>query len=408
MQRQRRLPTSVRIDYAPGMPASAAQSLGIKPGDALYADIAASSPQIEQGRTLPPALLERMRQAGLFRLCLPTAIGGLEVEPTALIETVETVSAADGAAGWCVAIAATSGLLAGYLSVDRARQVYGDRADGISGGVFAPRGKAVSHEDGFRVSGRWPFASGIDHCGWLMGGCMVEGEDGPRRLASGVPESFLMLFPADTARRIDTWSVSGLRGTGSHDMQVDEVFVPRDLAVSLVSDTPVQPGPLYRFPVFALLAVGIASVSLGLAKRAIDELSGLASTKVPGSGRRTLAERSEVTTAVARAHARLGGARAFLLQSVAEVWTAVQAGDDIAVADRAMLRIAAVQTTRDCADVIDSMYDAGGGTSIYDSCVLQRCFRDVHTATQHAMVGHSVLDLAGRALLGVPVDVSML
>src|SRR5207244_12680488 len=181
----------------------------------------------------------------------------------------------------------------------------------VTGGVLRRASGAEAGDGGYGVTGRWPLGSGCEHWAWLMGGSVVVENGAPRLLPSGMPDSRLMLFPATEARIIDTWTVSGLRGTGSHDIAVDDLFVPAARSCSLITDRPRERGPLSAFPVFGLLALGIAAVALGIARRAIDELRSLASGKTPTGSRRPLAERPVVQAQVAEAEAGLGSARAF-------------------------------------------------------------------------------------------------
>jgi alkylation response protein AidB-like acyl-CoA dehydrogenase len=361
--------------------------------------IRAAADEIETGRRLPRDLVEALVDAGVFRLCVPRSLGGAEAHPRLLLDVVETVAAADGSAGWCVMIGATSGLVSAYLADDVAREIYGDpRA--ITGGVFAPRGTAVPDGDALRVSGRWPFASGSEHCTWLMAGCLVR-DDGP-------PRSRMVLVPASEARILDTWTVAGLRGTGSHDLTLENVRVPVGRSVSLVDDRPRAAGVLFAFPVFGLLAIGIAAVAVGIARAAIDEFVRLAREKSPQGSRRTLAERGVVQGQVAEAEALVRAARAFLHEAVADAWDVAQAHGAIGPRERAILRLAATHATTSAARATDLMYGAGGGTSIYDASPLQRCFRDVHVATQHVMVAGATYELTGRLFLGLETDVSQL
>jgi alkylation response protein AidB-like acyl-CoA dehydrogenase len=209
-------------------------------------------------------------------------------------------------------------------------------------------------------------------------------------------------------RIIDTWDVAGLRGTGSHDIAVEDRFVPGARSLSLISDRPRADGPLYAFPVFGLLALGIAAAALGIARRALDELVVLARDKTPTGSRRRLAERPAIQAEVARAEATLGAARAFLLATVDAAWTRARAAGVIDVRERARLRLAATHATLASADAVDRMYSAGGGTAVYAASPLQRCFRDIHVATQHMMVAPATLELAGRILLGLEADTAML
>jgi alkylation response protein AidB-like acyl-CoA dehydrogenase len=367
----------------------------------LLERIRAAADAIEAERRLPLELVDGLADAGVFRACVPRGLGGAELHPSALVDVLAAVAAADGSAGWCAMIGATSGVVAAYLDDAVAREIYASDPRIVTGGVFAPLGTAVAERGGYRVTGRWPFASGCEHCAWLMGGCLVRDGDMP-------PQARMMLFPASAVRVIDTWTVAGLRGTGSHDIAVDGVFVPADHAVSLATDRPRSRGPLYAFPVFGLLAVGIAAVALGIARAAIDELVRLAAEKTPQGSRRRLGERSVVQAEVARAEALVRAGRAFLDDAIARAWQAAEASGAIPTHDRAVLRLAATHATMNAARATDLAYTAGGGTSVYATSPLQRCFRDVRVATQHAMVGGSTLELAGRLFLGLDTDVALL
>ena len=357
----------------------------------------------ERERRLAPEVVDALADGGLFRMLVPRSLGGGEVAPAEMVDSIAAVARGDGSAAWCVAVACTSGALAAYLPDEHAREVYGGSAR-CWGGVFAPKGRAVSEGAALRVTGRWPFASGIDHSDWLMGGCVVEDGGNVRKLSSGRPDVRLVLFAAEDVECVDTWNVSGLRGTGSHDMAVDELVVPAGRSASLFVDRPREDGPLYAFPIFGLLSLAIASVGLGIARGAVDDLLSLAGTKTPSMGTRTLAARPDTQARAARAEARLRAARALVDDSVGEAYAAAIADGVITLGHRAALRMAASHATAESAAVVDEMYSLAGGSAIYSSSPLQRRFRDVHVATQHMMVAPSVWELTGRLLLGVPVD----
>lgn len=374
---------------------------------ALLEEIKRRAPEIETARQLPADLVGKMIETGVFRLCVPRSVGGIEAEPAQLLRAIETVATFDGAAGWCVMIGATSCMTAAYLDSATAREIYGDAAI-VTGGVFAPRGKAAIDGENFRVSGRWQWASGSSHCRWLMGGCLVTENGRPRLLEGGMPETRMVLFPASDATIHDTWHSSGLCGTGSNDMEVRDLIVPRRRSASIATDKPVENGALYAFPIFGLLALGIAAVGLGLAQRAMEELAALAGKKVPTGGQRALIERPATQAEYARAEATLRSARSFYFDAVAAAWGKAQADGVIPTELRARLRLAATHATEASARVVDAMYNLGGGTSVYRDSALQRCFRDVHVVTQHMMVAPATWELVGRALLGVRGDLSML
>jgi alkylation response protein AidB-like acyl-CoA dehydrogenase len=366
------------------------------------ADLAARlAPESERARRLPDELVTAMTDAGVFRMLVPEAAGGLERHPAELVATVADLARGDGAAGWCAAIGATSGLLAAYLPPESASEIYADpRA--ISGGVFAPRGRATRVDGGYSLNGRWPFASGCTHCSWLMGGCVIEGDDPP------MPT--LMIAPAAEATiHEDTWDSMGLRGTGSHDIEMRDVHIPADRAASLIGDRPTADGPLYAFPVFGLLALAIGAVGLGIARGALDDIQALAGVRTPTGSRRTMAERTAVQSELAGAEASLRAARALLDDAIERAWAAASSGGEVPLDERAALRLAATHATSTGADVTTAAYKLGGGSSVYESkSPLPRRFRDAHTATQHMLVAPATNELAGRLILGLPTDTSQL
>jgi len=368
---------------------------------ALAPDAAAAAAEGERARRLPAPLVAALAEAGLFRLCVPAAVGGVEAPAATLVECVEALAGGDAAAGWCVAIGATSGLLAAYLPEETARRLYA-RDTAIAGGVFAPRGRALAVDGGFRVTGRWPFASGCEHCDWLMGGCVVDRGDGElETLDNGMPDVRLMLAPAAEFEIHDTWHVAGLRATGSHDIELRDAFVPSDMAASVISDAPRHDGPLYAFPLFGLLAIAIAGVSLGIARGALDDFAQLAA-KVPTGGRRSLGQRGAVQAEIAHAEASVRAARALLLGAIGDAWGGVD------VERRAALRLAATHAAAECVRATETAYRLGGGSAIYESSPLQRRLRDAQTITQHMLVAPATWELAGRLLLGQPTDTTQL
>jgi len=390
----------MRVDVEPSASA-------VEAARAVAPFVAECAEQSERDRRLTPELVTALRESGLFRVCVPRSLGGGEVAPQELVAVMEELGRADGAAAWCVAVAATSGALAAYLPEADARDVYG-APTGCVGGLFAPMGRAVVVQGGYRVTGRWPFTSGVGHSDWLMGGCLVEDHGDIRVLDGGIPDIRLMLFPASEVEVIDTWTVNGLCGTGSHDTEVSDLMVPAGRSASLFGDAPREPGSLYAFPTFGLLALAISGVALGIARGAVDDLLHLAEGKLPTLQTKPLAAQADTQLRVAKAEARLRAARALVSEAIGETWEHVQAGGEVTLRDRAALRMAANHAMTSSAEVVDEMYSLGGGTSIYATSPLQRRFRDVHTATQHVLVGSSVWQTAGRVLLGQQVRAEQL
>lgn len=362
----------------------------------------------ERERRLAPALADELARAGLFRLCVPEALGGSEASAVTLVETVEALARGDASAAWCVAISATSGLMLAYLPEAEAAAIF-SRPETVLGGVFAPRGRARIEGDGFRVTGRWPFASNSAHCDWLMGGCSVEGADGELvRRDGGAPDVRLMLAPAEEVVIHDTWHVSGLRGTGSNDIEFAELLIPAGRTGSVFTERPVQSGPLYLFPLFGLLAVAIAAVTLGNARGALDEFAELAAVKTPTGSRRSLRERATVHADIAEAEAALRAAHALLISEVSRAWGAAVDRGEVGVPERLGLRLAASHGASTGARVVEAVYRHAGGSAIYESSPLQRRLRDAQAATQHMLVAPPTWELSGRLLLDLPTDTSQL
>jgi alkylation response protein AidB-like acyl-CoA dehydrogenase len=337
-------------------------------------------------------------RADLFRLLTPRALGGLEVDLRTVIQVVEELARVDGSAGWAVMIG-NSGLFTAWLDAEAGQEIVGLDPGLPTGGALAPAGQAVAVPGGYRVTGRWSFASGCEYATWLLGGCVVTG--GNRRSgADAEPELRVLYFPSSDCEILDTWSVGGLRGTGSHDFQVRDVFVPRRLSFA-PADSPVQTGPLYRLPLFALLASILPAVPLGIARGAIDALVELASTKTPAASRCLLRDRAMVQTQVAQAEAVLRAGRALLFDTVSDAWSSVVAGRTVSLQQRALLRLAATHATIGAAQAVDLMYQAAGGSSVYTNSRLERAFRDVHVATQHLGVSPTMYEPVGRVLLGM-------
>jgi indole-3-acetate monooxygenase len=350
--------------------------------------------ETEGGRRLPEGLLSPLRASGLLRAGVPVALGGPEAAPATTLRAAETVARGDASAGWCVSIAATSSLLAAHLPPEGGEEIFRDPAT-VAAGVWAPRGKADAEDGGYRVSGRWPFCSGIDHSDWLFAGCLTDGG----LVIAALPKADLEI--------LDTWRTAGLRGTGSHDCVATGAWVPAHRTLSLLDGGPVVDAPLYRFPIFGFFALSIAAAALGNARGALDDLAALATAKTTPSGR-TLAGRSATQAAIGEAEAALRAARGLFYGAIDEAWTAAQDPGPVGTELRLGLRLAATHAVRTSAEIARAMYDLGGGTAIYDTSPLQRRFRDAHTATAHFQVNPATWELAGRLLLGVPADTGQL
>jgi alkylation response protein AidB-like acyl-CoA dehydrogenase len=240
-----------------------------------------------------------------------------------------------------------------------------------------------------------------------VGGCRIFDGDQPRLRANGTPVTRIVFFPAEDCEIIDTWHAAGLRGTGSHDYAVTDLFVPAARSLSF-REPPVQPGPLYALPTIALFGLCIAAVPLGIARHAIDTLVELAGVKTLTRSRNTLCQHAMVQADVARAEALLRAGRAYLYETLDEAWQVVTAGEMLSVKQRALLWLAATQATGAATQAVDLMFSAGGATSVYASSPLERCLRDIRTAGQHVCVVPFNYEMVGQALLDFDMSTTVL
>ena len=354
----------------------------------------------EQARRLSEELVRGLREAGLMRAGAPAQLGALEAPPAVTLACAERIARGDASAGWCVSIACTSSLLAGWMPEPGAAEVLGS-ADDVAAGVWAPRGRATPVDGGLRVSGRWAFCSGISHSDWLFAGCVVENGEGED------PQLRVVALPTGELEILDTWHTGGLRATASNDAVAEDLFVPSERVLSLLGAEPRLDERLYRFPAFGYFALSIAAAALGNARGAIDDLLELAAGKVGLGQTRTLAERPATQAAVAQAEASLRAARSLYYEAIDAAWAAAADGP-VETDLRLGLRLAATHAVQSAAEVSRSMYDLGGGSAIYERSPLQRRFRDAHTATAHFQVSLPTYELMGRVLLGLPARTEQL
>jgi alkylation response protein AidB-like acyl-CoA dehydrogenase len=286
--------------------------------------------------------------------------------------------------------------MAAFLSPEVAMHIYTSPTV-RSAGVFAPNARGRAVDGGFRVSGRWQWGSGTQHSEWVVGGALCD--DDTQRVC---------FFPSHVLEFHDTWYTSGLRGTGSLDFSVSDVFVPTEYTIRPGVDRATVDEPMARFPNVTLLALGIAAVGVGVARRALDEFVELASDKTPQFSSRTLSESGFAQSEFARAEARLRAASAYLRDEVGTACAVAGAGDRVTVESRVAMRLAAAHAAVESVAAVDAAWTLAGGTAVYDSSPLGRCLRDVHVVTQHIMVAPKLNETLGRSLLGVEFNPAMI
>jgi alkylation response protein AidB-like acyl-CoA dehydrogenase len=363
--------------------------------------ISRRSAEIEVARRMPPDLLAQLKEAGVFRMLVPRSHGGTEIDFPSSMEIIEELASADGSVGWTVMIGCETPQFLALLPRDRFDFYYASNPDFIIGGGFAPRGTAQVIDGDYLVDGRWAFASGCQHADLLMGNCAVLENGAPRAgLFPGTQEIRAMLFPKDRVKILDTWHTAGMRGTGSHDIQAENLRVAAPDSFDIFFGRPSVAGPLNAEPtLYALLH--ICAVAVGIARRALAEVLALAA----GQKRRlytgsVMADMPLVQHRVGEADTALRAARQLLLDETRAVWDSACAGTIIEPATRTRIMGSAAWVAKSAASVVDICYTAGGGSALYETSPLQRCLRDIHTLTQHAAVNENMIARAGAALLG--------
>ncbi len=359
---------------------------------ALLPDIELANAEMEAQRRLPAALAKKMAKAGLFRLITPKSLGGFELSLPEIFTHLSTVSQVNASAGWCSMIACTNTLSAAYLSPTIAKKIFGD-PEIITGGIFAPSGIAKEAGDDYILTGHWRWGSGSANTQWMACGARIEGRDTPPRM---------LLFSTSDCELVDSWHVAGLKGTGSGDIIVKDLKVPKERSVALGFDKPVETGPLYTFPPFCLLAIGVAAVAYGNAAGALESFNDLAGHKKTSGASRTLSERETIRVEYAKATARLRAAHAYVREEMESCWAKAIAEGQHSLETRSNLRLACTHLIRTCADVTRMIYEMAGGPALFLDSDLQRRFRDGYAMTQHIITAPATYDLTGRILLGLP------
>lgn len=348
-------------------------------------ELSARAAEGEALRTMPADLVDRLKRSGLFRLHLPRSLGGLELDPATYVEVIEELSRADGSAGWTVVIGNSTAFFA-WLDPHVARELLAGTPDLASTSMWGPFGHAVPDDAGaFSLSGRWPFNSGCRHAEWLQVGAFVMDGEAPRRRPEGAPDWRLAFVPRSAAEIEDTWDAAGLRGTGSHHLSIATRHVPEEHFAAPFFEPARHAGPLWRIPFMTLAAIAMAGFPLGVARRALDEFTEIARSKVRRAGTESIAHDGHVQVQLARAEGGLHAARAFVFDTIGEIWDSVCRGDDLCVEQRARMLLATNQAMHSGVDAVERVCRLAGADAVFSAHPLQRCFRDIHAADQHLL-----------------------
>ncbi|MDA3040947.1 MAG: acyl-CoA dehydrogenase family protein [Actinomycetota bacterium] len=365
------------------------------------------APSAQQLRHVPEGVVRAMAAAGLYRTAAPACFGGAEADPFTTIEVIEAISQADGSIGWALMIGIeTVGIGGALMDRDMAAGLFAAHPDLVMCGALNPQGRARKVDGGWQVSGQWPFASGCHHADLFWGQCVVEDGVVENRVVEngvvgGTPKLIEVLVPRASYEIVDTWHVNGLRGTGSHDVRVTDLFVPDEMTTQVSGQKPRHDGPLYRMPPFTRLAYNKVGVATGIARSALDAFVELAEHKQPRLSSRALRERPRAQLGYAQAEAALRGARAFVFDAVGDVWDTVNAGGVADRRQRALVRLACSHACQEAIRAVELVHQTAGTSANFEDSPIGQARRDVAVVAQQLMVAPQFIEDAGRVLLGL-------
>ncbi|ABP64668.1 Acyl-CoA dehydrogenase, type 2, C-terminal domain (plasmid) [Novosphingobium aromaticivorans DSM 12444] len=372
----------------------AAPSVAPDAMDALLDAVRSRREEFSEGQQISADVVELMKRAGVYRACVAKELGGDEVSPGTFLRMIERISEADGSAGWVASFGVSAAYLAS-LPVDTLRQMYADGPDVVFSGMIFPPQAARPVGDELEVNGRWSWGSGSTGADYIGVGIKVEGDAS----TAGLP--LVAVMPAHKARIVRNWNVIGLKGTGSHDVAVDKVMVPREWTF-VRGSAPSLEGALFRYPAMALAAQVLAVVALGVGRAAIEELMAYAAGRTSITGAPTLANRPNVQADLARAEAMLRSARAFFYETTEDAWEALLRGDELTAKQVTLLRLAASHAARAGSDVATAVYRMSGTTGIFAGHPVAHYMHDAMIVPQHAFLADGTFESAGKVLFGLP------
>ena len=361
----------------------------------------------EELRTLPHDAVAILRSLGLFWLKTPAELGGTPLPPVEFCDVIEELAYVDTSTAWAAMIGAgCNGLLGGWLSDDGARRIFGSASDSarpVVAGQLAPRGTGHHTAGGYLVSGRWSFASGIVHADWLMGAFRPDDGDGVAAdgdAAGGTGFGRMVVFgvPKAQAEVIDNWHVAGLQGTGSLDFSVDSVFVPTEMTYDLGMPA-VRGGDLFCLGMPAFVSNEVPPLAVGLARRALDDMTEIATHTARFPGSPTVSERAVFHKELGRAEIRIRAARAAHREAMAAAWDSAVAGNIPGEDLQLAVTTASIYAVETCADVVGDLFRYGGGRALALTNPMQRHLRNALAARQHLALSEENYEAAGRYLL---------
>ena len=386
---------------------SARESDYIERARALAPLLRDAADEIEEHRQLPPRVVEALIEGGFFKLLIPRSLGGAELHPLIYVQVLEEIAKAEPSTAWSLGQNSGCSMSAPYLDPAIAREVFGPPRGILAWGPDLPNaGRGVAVAGGIRVTGRWGFATGSRHATWLGAHIPIFNEDGTQRMnPNGRPQVRTVLFPKSSAKIIDNWQVIGLRGTGSDSYQAEDLFVPQQYTFG--RDNPAErheQGTLYNFTSGMIYAMGFSNVSLGIARGALETFIELARDKIPRGARKTLRENNVIQSMVAQCEARLSSCRAFIHQTIEEMWDEAACHGEFRPDQHPRLRLAATWAIQQSREVVSEIYSAAGATAIFNDNPFERRFRDMHAGSQQGQGRPVHFETVGQMLLGLPPE----
>ena len=353
--------------------------------------VAAGGDEAERRREVTPEVVHALIEGGIFKMLLPKSLGGAELDPLTYTAVLEELARGDGSTAWCLGQNSGCSMIAPYLAPEIAREIFGGPHGILAWGPDLPgAGRTTAVEGGYRLTGRWGFATGSRHATWLGCHVPVVGPDGsPRLLPNGRQQVRTMLFPKSEARIIDNWYVLGLRGTGSDSYALEDHFVPERYTAGRDNEAELrEKGPLYKFTSGMIYAMSFSHVSMGIARGA----------------KGTLRENNVIQSQVAQCEARLKSARAYLRGVIGEMWEEAQHDGRISPDQHPQLRLAATWAIHQARDVVATVYHAAGAAAIFEANPLERRMRDIHAGTQQGQGRPVHFETVGQMLMGLPPE----
>ncbi|WP_082984742.1 acyl-CoA dehydrogenase family protein [Mycobacterium sp. 1245499.0] len=360
------------------------------------------SDEAETARRLSQPVVDAMRWAGVFRMAMPAAWGGPELDVCTQVEVIERLARADASAAWCAMIGMESGFFASYIDESAARTLFPE-LDMISAAFQGPAGRLEACEGGYRLSGRWAFGSAVTHADVIAGGAIVTQDGRPRLSRSGKPEYRVAMLPAEHWEILDTWDPVGLAGSGSHDYAIKNAYVPEEY--TFLPGQHQRPEPLYAW--YGLLPACGVGVALGVAAEALDNARETLQTKVSKVTSLPAKEDPVVLAGVARAAAMIGASRSYIFDTLGDVFATLQAGNEPSFDQRARWAGAVVHAGTSCRDAVQLLVDAVGAGALHRSSPLQRQLRDLNMVAQHALTTKRVWDWSGALYFGTQPPVAV-